>query len=150
MKPEIEISSEKVEERYTQDWPAYNQAQATEKVKFKDSDLLDVIQEKKGSSTGRNGMHQNKYSIKTQRLNRGENMHAAFIMMSTEKGKPFSVAEKVSEIDSVELAYPVTGPYDVIACLEAENDLEEKLKDTVEEIHSIDGVLSTLTSIAVH
>ena len=77
-------------------------------------------------------------------------MHAAFIMMGTEKGKPFSVADKVSKIDTVKVAYPVTGPYDVIAYLEAEEGLEGELKKAVEEIHSIDGVLNTLTSIAVH
>ena len=77
-------------------------------------------------------------------------MHAAFIMMGTEKGKPFSVAEEISKIDSVKAAYPVTGPYDVIAYLEAEDGLEKELKKAVKEIHSIDGVLNTLTSIAVH
>ena len=77
-------------------------------------------------------------------------MHAAFIMMGTEKGKPFSVANEVSKIEAVKVAYPVTGPYDVIAYLETEEGLEEKLKKAVEKIHSIDGVLNTLTSIAVH
>ncbi len=77
-------------------------------------------------------------------------MHAAFILIVTEMGEPFSVAKKISEIENVEVAHPVTGPYDVIAYLESEEDLSEKLKSITEEIHSFNGVLDTLTTIAVH
>lgn len=77
-------------------------------------------------------------------------MHAAFILIVTATGKPFSVAEEVSEIENVEIAYPVTGPYDVIAYVESEEELSDELRSIAEEIHAIDGVLETLTSIAVH
>lgn len=77
-------------------------------------------------------------------------MHAAFILIVTDTGKPFSVAEEVSEMENVEVAYPVTGPYDVIAYVETEEELADKLRSIAEEIHAISGVLDTLTCIAVH
>lgn len=77
-------------------------------------------------------------------------MHVAFIMITAQTGMPFSVAEKVSEIENVKFAYPVTGVYDIIAYVEAEKELSDELKRIVNEIHAIDGVLETMTSIAVH
>ena len=77
-------------------------------------------------------------------------MHAAFILIVTNVGRPFAVAEEISEIENVEIAYSVTGPYDVIAYVETEKELDGRLREIAEEIHSIQGVIETLTSIAVH
>lgn len=77
-------------------------------------------------------------------------MHAAFIMMTTQKGTPFSVAEEASEIDGIKLVHPVTGVYDVIAYVETDEELSGELKRIVKALHEIDGVLETMTSIAVH
>lgn len=77
-------------------------------------------------------------------------MHAAFILIVTDKEKPFSVAEQVSGIENVEFAHTVTGPYDVIAYVKTEEELADKLKDIAKEVLDTDGVLDTLTCIAVH
>jgi DNA-binding Lrp family transcriptional regulator len=76
-------------------------------------------------------------------------MHAAFIMMTTQKGAAWDVAKKISKMRYVKLALPVTGPYDVIAYVEAK-DLGERLKDVLTKIHAIDEVEMTITAIAVH
>lgn len=76
-------------------------------------------------------------------------MHAAFILMVCDKGTAWDVAKKVGRIKGVKLALPVTGPYDVIAYVEAE-DLNKKLKGILQKIHAIDEVEMTLTAIAVH
>lgn len=77
-------------------------------------------------------------------------MHAAYMLMITEKGNAFSVAEQASKIKNVKAAHPVTGIYDVIVYIEAEEELSDSLKGIVENIHSIDGVEDTITCIAVH
>ncbi len=48
---------DKTNEKYTQDWPAYNRAQTTEKTWFKRlvADLLRIVDEKESSSRGRKG-----------------------------------------------------------------------------------------------
>ncbi len=76
-------------------------------------------------------------------------MHAAFILMVCDKGTAWDVAKKVGRIKGVKLALPVTGPYDVIAYVEAE-DLSKRLKGIIQKIHAIDEVEMTLTAIAVH
>ncbi len=77
-------------------------------------------------------------------------MHAAFILMTAQKGTPFSVADEASDIDGVKFAYPVTGVYDVIAYVETEEELSGELKRIVKKLHDMDGVLETMTSVAVH
>ncbi|PTD94897.1 AsnC family transcriptional regulator [archaeon SCG-AAA382B04] len=77
-------------------------------------------------------------------------MHAAFMLIKTELGEPFSVAEQISEIHGVDFAHSVTGPYDVIAYIETEDDLSGELREIAEEIHSINGVFDTITCIAAH
>lgn len=77
-------------------------------------------------------------------------MHAAFVLIETEIGEAFSVAEEVSKVENIEVAHSVTGPYDVIAYVESEEKLSEELRSIAEEIHSIDGVSDTLTCVAAH
>lgn len=77
-------------------------------------------------------------------------MHAAFILITTEKGKAWSVAAEVAKVEGVKLAHPVAGPYDVIAYVESERSIIEALKGIIENIHAIEGVERTLTCIAIH
>jgi DNA-binding Lrp family transcriptional regulator len=71
----------------------------------------------------------------------------AYILISTEPGKPWEVAESILKIDGVKTAHAVTGPFDVVAFVESTN-LDE-LGKLLEKIHSINGVLKTQTAIAM-
>lgn len=72
------------------------------------------------------------------------------MLIETELGEPFSVAEEINEIENVEFAHSVTGPYDVIAYIETEENLSGELREIAEEIHSIEDVSNTLTCVAAH
>ena len=71
-------------------------------------------------------------------------MVAAYILILTEVGKAARVAEKVAEIDGVEAAEDVTGPYDVIVRAKAA-DVDELGRMVVAKIQAIDGIDRTLT-----
>jgi DNA-binding Lrp family transcriptional regulator len=71
----------------------------------------------------------------------------AYILISTEPGKPWEVAETALQIDGVKTAHAVTGPFDVVAFVEF-TDIDE-LGKLLEKIHSINGVLKTQTAIAM-
>lgn len=72
----------------------------------------------------------------------------AFVLVRTEAGKAFQVVEGIKKIEGVVEAYAITGEYDVIAKVEAA-DIKELGEKVVTKIHTIDGVHSTVTSIAV-
>ncbi len=72
----------------------------------------------------------------------------AFVLVRTEAGKAFQVVEGIKKIEGVVEAYTITGEYDVIAKVEAA-DIKELGEKVVTKIHTIDGVHSTVTSIAV-
>jgi len=72
----------------------------------------------------------------------------AFVLVRTEAGKAFQVVEGIKKIEGVVEAYAITGEYDVIAKVEAA-DIKELGEKVVTKIHAIDGVHSTVTSIAV-
>ena len=70
----------------------------------------------------------------------------AYILIKIAPGKSRPISEKVSRVEGVKTAYPVTGMFDIIAFLEAQ-DINH-LTDTVRsEIQTIDGVLRTHTAI---
>ena len=71
----------------------------------------------------------------------------AFILINTERGKLWKVAEKALNIKGVKIAQAVTGQYDVIAYAEFLNIPE--LSGIIDEIQLIDGVLRTTTAIAM-
>jgi DNA-binding Lrp family transcriptional regulator len=71
----------------------------------------------------------------------------AYILISTEPGKPWEVAETAIQIDGVKTAHAVTGPFDVVAFVEFTNI--DELGKLLEKIHSINGVLKTQTAIAM-
>ncbi len=71
----------------------------------------------------------------------------AYILISTEPGKPWKVAESTLQIDGVKTAHAVTGPFDVVALVECTNI--DELGKLLEKIHSINGVLKTQTAVAM-
>ena len=76
-------------------------------------------------------------------------MVQAFVLIQTEVGKAANVAEQVRNIQGVESADDVTGPYDVIVKAEAA-DVDALGKLVVAKIQSIEGITRTLTRPVVH
>ena len=68
----------------------------------------------------------------------------AFVLAHTEIGKPESVAAALREIEGVVRADSVSGPYDVIALVTAD-DFASIGKGPLCRIHSVDGVTRTIT-----
>jgi DNA-binding Lrp family transcriptional regulator len=71
----------------------------------------------------------------------------AFILITTGKGKLWTVAEEVRKLGGIEMAYTVTGQYDVIAFVEFEDITG--LSQMVEKIQSLEGVLRTSTAVVM-
>jgi len=73
----------------------------------------------------------------------------AYVLIQTEVGKAAVVAEEVREIQGVETADDVTGPYDVIVKATSE-DVDSLGKLVVARIQAVDGITRTLTCPVVH
>jgi DNA-binding Lrp family transcriptional regulator len=73
----------------------------------------------------------------------------AYILIQTEVGKAADVARAIAEIDGVNLAEDVTGPYDVIVRAEARN-VDELGKLVVAKVQAVEGITRTLTCPVVH
>jgi DNA-binding Lrp family transcriptional regulator len=73
----------------------------------------------------------------------------AYILIQTEVGKAATVAEQIAGISGVTLAEDVTGPYDVIARVEARN-VDELGKLVVSRVQNLEGITRTLTCPVVH
>jgi DNA-binding Lrp family transcriptional regulator len=73
----------------------------------------------------------------------------AYVLIQTEVGKPLEVVEEVRRVAGVVDADAVTGPYDVVARLEAA-DLDLLAKLVVERIQGVEGITRTLTCPVVH
>src|SRR5687768_17859849 len=71
-------------------------------------------------------------------------MVSAYILILTEVGKAAQVAAAVAEIDGVDAAEDVTGPYDVIVRASAEN-VDNRGKLVVAQIQVVEGITSVLT-----
>jgi DNA-binding Lrp family transcriptional regulator len=76
-------------------------------------------------------------------------MVSAYILILTEVGRAAEVATAVAQIDGVEAAEDVTGPYDVIVRAKAK-DVDELGRLVVAQIQAIDGIDRTLTCPVVH
>ena len=76
-------------------------------------------------------------------------MVTAYILIQTEVGKAVRVAEEIVQIEGVQLAEDVTGPYDVIVHAEAGN-IDELGKLVVARVQAVDGITRTLTCPVVH
>ena len=71
-------------------------------------------------------------------------MVEAIVLVQTKVGESSSVAAAVAQLGGVTAADVVTGPYDVIARVEAEN-IDELGRMVVSRIQSVEGVTRTLT-----
>jgi DNA-binding Lrp family transcriptional regulator len=71
-------------------------------------------------------------------------MVEAIVLVQVRVGASSAVAEAVGEMGGVTEAYVVTGPYDVIARVEADS-LDDLGRMVVSSIQAIDGVSRTLT-----
>lgn len=72
----------------------------------------------------------------------------AFVLVETAVGKTKEVVAKVRQLEGVKSVDPVTGPYDIIAIIEAEslNDIGDLVTG---EIHPIAGISRTVTCLAI-
>ena len=76
-------------------------------------------------------------------------MVQAYILIQTDVGRAASVAEAIAALDGVALAEDVTGPYDVIARVEAQS-VDELGKLVIARIQDVEGITRTLTCTVVH
>ncbi len=76
-------------------------------------------------------------------------MVQAYILVQTEVGKSKSVAEEIAKLVGVSSAEDVTGPYDVIARVEAET-VDDLGKLVIARIQDVPGITRTLTCTVVH
>ena len=76
-------------------------------------------------------------------------MVQAYILIQTEVGRAASVAHSISELEGVALAEDVTGPYDVIARVEADS-VDDLGKLVIAKIQDVEGITRTLTCPVVH
>ena len=73
----------------------------------------------------------------------------AYILIQTEVGRAADVANAIAAIPGVTLAEDVTGPYDVIARVEAPS-VDELGQLVIARIQDVKGITRTLTCTIVH
>jgi DNA-binding Lrp family transcriptional regulator len=71
------------------------------------------------------------------------------VLIQTESGKTGRVAEQVAAIPGVSSAAVVTGPYDVIAGIEADT-IDSLGRMVVSRIQAVEGITRTMTCPVVH
>jgi DNA-binding Lrp family transcriptional regulator len=76
-------------------------------------------------------------------------MLSAYVLILTEVGKVAHVAHALSDLDGVQLAEDLAGPYDVIARIQAPG-LDQLGRLVVSRIQVVDGVTRTLTCMVIH
>lgn len=76
-----------------------------------------------------------------------ETVLEAYVLINTQPGRLWEVAEDAVKIQGVKMAHAVTGQFDVIVFIEFLRI--EELGRIIDGIQSIDGVLRTHTAIAM-
>ena len=76
-------------------------------------------------------------------------MVQAYILIQTEVGKAASVAKAIAGISGVTMAEDVTGPYDVIARVEA-STVDDLGRLVIAKLQDVPGITRTLTCTVVH
>jgi DNA-binding Lrp family transcriptional regulator len=76
-------------------------------------------------------------------------MLSAYVLIQTEVGKVAHVAQALGDLDGVQLAEDITGPYDIIAKIQAPG-LDQLGRLVVSRIQVVDGVTRTLTCTVIH
>ena len=72
----------------------------------------------------------------------------AFVLIETAVGKTKDVVASLNKVDSVSSVDVVTGPYDIIAVVAA-NDLNAVGDLVTSQIHTIDGIVRTVPCLSV-
>ena len=72
----------------------------------------------------------------------------AFVLMETAVGKTKDVVEELKSVEAVASVDVVTGPYDIIAIIEAP-DLSSVGETVTGSVHTISGIVRTVTCLAV-
>ena len=72
----------------------------------------------------------------------------AYILIETVVGKTKEVVTKIKQLEGVKSVDPVTGPYDIITIVEAEN-LNDVGDLVTGKIHPIAGISRTVTCLAI-
>jgi len=70
----------------------------------------------------------------------------AYILVKIAPGKSRAITDQISKVEGVKTAHPVTGMFDIIAFIEAE-DINHLTGIVRTKIQTIDGVLRTHTAI---
>jgi DNA-binding Lrp family transcriptional regulator len=76
-------------------------------------------------------------------------MLSAYVLIETEVGKVAHVTQALGDVDGVEVAEDIAGPYDVIARIQA-SSLDQLGRLVVSRIQMVDGVTRTLTCTVLH
>ncbi|MEE9184587.1 MAG: Lrp/AsnC ligand binding domain-containing protein [Acidimicrobiia bacterium] len=76
-------------------------------------------------------------------------MIEAYVLIQTEVGKAAQVVAAVKEIPGVTRAVVLTGPYDLLAHVEA-IDVDSLGRLAVSEIQAVDSIVRTVTCPVVH
>ena len=72
----------------------------------------------------------------------------AYLLIETAVGKTRDVAGMLREINGINIVDVVTGPYDIIAVIEGD-DMAGVGNVVTERIHTVSGVVRTVTCVAV-
>ena len=72
----------------------------------------------------------------------------AYLLIETAVGKTRDVAGMLREIDGINIVDVVTGPYDIIAVIDGA-DMAVVGNVVTERIHTVSGVVRTVTCVAV-
>jgi DNA-binding Lrp family transcriptional regulator len=75
-------------------------------------------------------------------------MLSAYVLILTEVGKVAHVAQTLSDLDGVQVAEDITGPYDIIARVQA-SSLDQLGRLVASRIQAVDGVTRTLTCTVI-
>jgi DNA-binding Lrp family transcriptional regulator len=75
-------------------------------------------------------------------------MVKAYILITAAIGKVKQVAKEIKDVRDVKNVNVVTGPYDVIAFVDAK-DMDTLSRLVVDDIHRIKGVVDTNTAIVI-
>ncbi len=73
---------------------------------------------------------------------------SAFVFVECTAGKAIQVAREIRQIPGVTYAHAATGPYDVIALVEAP-DLQVMGELVIRRIQAVSGVIRTQTNVVV-
>jgi DNA-binding Lrp family transcriptional regulator len=73
----------------------------------------------------------------------------AYILIQTEVGRAAEIATEIAQLGGVTMAEDVTGPYDVIARIEAPT-VDALGQIVIAKIQDVKGITRTLTCTVVH